>query len=188
MQRNISPDLIKQLYDIIYPLTTQIYIKAKLKGIVTLTEWEYYISEKYLRKEKDIEDIPVAKKSNKIDFDYGSIMKISHILHNNYSDSMFIPSGAFFYPPTGFMSWHTNTDAEYNRLYIVYANESNKSFFRYYDSDSDAIITDYDNAGINIREFNSSKQKPLWHCVGSNCNRFSFGFRKIKKHDTYIRG
>ena len=90
-----------------------------------------------------------------------------------------IVSGGFIiYPPTGYLGWHTNYDVPCKRLYITYASEDKKSFFRYRHPDTKEIITDYDDRGITIREFNVFDKPPyFWHCVGSDCVRISFGYR-----------
>ena len=96
-------------------------------------------------------------------------------------------SGHFIYPPTGYMGWHTNHTNPCTRLYITYATEDNKSFFRYRDRKTKEIITDYDNKGLTIREFFIPKHKPyFWHCVGSMCNRISFGFR-INPENEFVK-
>ena len=85
-------------------------------------------------------------------------------------------SGDFYYPPTGFMGWHTNNDQPYDRVYINYASADKKSFFRYLKDGE--VITDYDDKGITIREFDIPKPPDyFWHCVGSECDRYTFGFR-----------
>ena len=86
-------------------------------------------------------------------------------------------SGFFWYPSDGFCGWHTNNNAEGERIYIAWAPEANKSFFRYQDPDTKEIITDWDKKGWQYRKFNVSRKKPLWHCVGSKTNRISIGFR-----------
>ena len=44
-----------------------------------------------------------------------------------------LSSGHFWYPPGGYMSWHTNAGAPGLRLYLSYAREPGRSFFRYRD-------------------------------------------------------
>ena len=100
--------------------------------------------------------------------------RVKQILNNNNINA----SGHFLYPKTGYMGWHTNYLNPCWRLYITYATEEQKSFFRYFDPITKQIITDYDNKGITIRKFFVPNKPPyFWHCVGSMCNRFSFGFR-----------
>ena len=87
-------------------------------------------------------------------------------------------SGDFYYPPTGFMGWHTNHDAPCERLYINYASADKKSFFRYFEGGQ--IVTDYDKIGMNARKFTCPGEPPyFWHCVGSECDRISFGFKLL---------
>ena len=104
--------------------------------------------------------------------------QIIEIVQEIYSAETVNMSGSFYYPDSGFMGWHTNcSDPCKTVLYIVYADEDQKSFFRYEDEEGN-IITDYDDKGLTIRQFELKGEKPyFWHCVGSTCNRFSFGFR-----------
>lgn len=88
-------------------------------------------------------------------------------------------SGFFWYPLGGFCGWHTNNNCEGERIYLAWSAEDNKSFFRYQDPDTKEIITDWDKKGWQYRKFNVSKNKPFWHCVGSQTNRISIGFREI---------
>ena len=103
--------------------------------------------------------------------------KIRLFLKDRYKGETYM-SGNFYYPPTGYMGWHTNCGDPCERFYITWASEDKKSFFRYYDYENDEIITDYDDKGITIRQFNIPDRAPhLWHCVGSECDRLSIGFR-----------
>jgi len=89
-------------------------------------------------------------------------------------------SGFFWYPCDAFCGWHTNNNAEGERMYFTWAAESNKSFFRYQDPDTKEIITDWDKKGWQYRKFNVSRSKSYWHCVGSKTNRISIGLRLDK--------
>jgi hypothetical protein len=86
-------------------------------------------------------------------------------------------SGFFWYPPNGFCGWHTNNNAQGERIYFTWAAEDNKSFFRYKDPDTGEVITDWDKKGWQHRKFLVSKDKPFWHCVGSQTNRVSIGLK-----------
>ena len=97
-------------------------------------------------------------------------------------------SGMFWYPPTGFMGWHTNASSPCDRLYIVYSS-TGESFFRYYDNETKEIVTDYDRAGLTWRLFPVTNEPPhFWHCVGSNCDRISCGFRLDYKKINWKKG
>ena len=105
------------------------------------------------------------------------VAKIRLMLKDKYKGEVVV-SGQFYYPPTGYMGWHTNCGDPCERFYITWASEDKKSFFRYYDYENDEIITDYDDKGITVRQFNIPDRPPhLWHCVGSECDRLSIGFR-----------
>ncbi len=86
-----------------------------------------------------------------------------------------VKSGHFWYPPGGFMGWHTNERSPGWRLYINYADEPGKSFFRYRDPATGAIVTKSDRRW-NVRLFKISSVDPLWHAVYSQTNRFSLGY------------
>ena len=85
-------------------------------------------------------------------------------------------SGHFWYPPAGYMGWHTNSQRPGWRLYVTHADEPGKSFFRYRDPDSGRIITSMDDQWT-FRVFRADRKRPLWHAIYSDTNRFSFGYR-----------
>jgi hypothetical protein len=88
-------------------------------------------------------------------------------------------SGAFLYPDTGFMGWHTNEDKPGFRAYLVYSHEEHQSFFRYEDPRSGKLVTSWDPLGWSFRTFavgDDSKTR-LWHCVYSQTRRASLGFK-----------
>jgi hypothetical protein len=85
-------------------------------------------------------------------------------------------SGHFWYPPGGYMSWHTNTRTPGWRLYINYCEEPGKSFFRYRDPDRLVVVDSIDKQW-NFRMFRIAQDKPLWHAIYSDTNRFSLGYR-----------
>jgi hypothetical protein len=123
-------------------------------------------------------NVCVSHNCNLISFSkLGITEKLIHVMQREFPQSVIKPSGFFHYPKTGYMGWHTNSDSPGRRLYITYTDVGGESFFRYKDIESGKIVTDYDNAGLTFREFAVYEKPPyLWHSVGSNCNRFSFGF------------
>lgn len=120
-------------------------------------------------------DIDVATNRNLIDLsDKGLNNKFIHLLQEIYPTYNIINSGLFYYPPTGYMGWHTNSEKPCKRVYIVYSD--GKSFFRYKDA-QDNIVTDWDKKGVDIKEFDIPEDDQLWHCIYSKGNRVSIGFR-----------
>ena len=85
-------------------------------------------------------------------------------------------SGHFWYPPGGYMGWHTNVRTPGWRMYINYAEEPGKSFFRYRDPETGQIVTSWDEEW-NFRLFRIDRGKPFWHAVYSETNRFSLGYK-----------
>ena len=110
---------------------------------------------------------------------YKLIKKINEIEKSD--EGYYVPSGFYYYPPGGACGWHTNSNSIGKRIYLTYAKEENKSFFRYYDNNKEDIVTKYDKKGWTINKFNIDNEKNLfWHCVGSDTNRISIGFKLEK--------
>jgi len=85
-------------------------------------------------------------------------------------------TGHFWYPPGAYMSWHTNIRTPGWRLYLTHAKQPGKSFFRFRDPSGGEIHTSWDQTW-DIRIFNVTHETPLWHCVYSETDRFSFGYK-----------
>jgi hypothetical protein len=138
-------------------------------------------SEEYLfnaMKNPKLYDISVHK--NLIDFSpLKSSEKFLHIIDEYFPNCSITSTGSFLYEPYGYMGWHTNADLPYKTIYLTYVSETNKSFFRYYDLNKKEIVTDYDEETLNIRIFDLCDKNLFWHCVYSECNRFSFGFKIV---------
>lgn len=89
-------------------------------------------------------------------------------------------SGRIWYPPGGYMGWHTNNDNRGCKLYCTFAREGQKSFFRYRNPETGHIITTWDKEGWNFRIFKVTEHL-LWHCVYSETDRFSVGYTLFPK-------
>tara|TARA_R100000773_G_C4219686_1_gene118299 strand:+ start:2738 stop:3286 length:549 start_codon:yes stop_codon:yes gene_type:complete len=83
-------------------------------------------------------------------------------------------SGNFYYPPGGFMGWHTNSNNPGWRCYVTYAAEKNKSWFDYIQDGE--IKSSPDRKGFTARAFFVDKTNLFWHRVRSDTHRLSFGF------------
>ena len=153
------------------------------------SNWETYLSRQYLENLFN-DPNPYHKESRKISIKEDGlehpiypVFPFTKILKNIFPDYKLKQSGCFLYPKGGYMGWHTNHDSTEDRLYITYAAEDKKSFFRYYENGE--IITDYDDKGITIRRFSIPEKPPyFWHCVGSETDRYSFGYRLHPKKQT----
>ena len=139
-----------------------------------------YTSEKHLN-ECISSDIPIGTDQYKRNIKFDAIDRFNLIqdLADMFSDHSIQLSGNFLYPPGGFMSWHTNSNTPGDRVYLTYATETDKSFFRYRDSDGN-IRTSYDKSRWIMRRFHVDSSDLLWHCVYSDTFRLSIGFRLMK--------
>lgn len=153
-----------------------ILYNTKIQGAKKVQEWESFLSA-FALQERISGDNPVSTEDHLINFSHlGITNKLIHVVKNMFPDNKVEVSGFFHYPDTGYMSWHTNSDVPCKRLYITYAPEANKSFFRYYKNGE--VITDYDDKGLTFRAFDITDKPPyLWHCIGSQTDRISLGFR-----------
>ena len=82
------------------------------------------------------------------------------------------------YPPSAFMSWHTNRyDIPGWRMYIVGVTEPERSFFRYVHPDTGGLHTVWDYATATVNFFKIGKHRLFWHCVASDStHRWSLGY------------
>ena len=171
-----SSEIVDQIQKIIEPYLKEIKEKSEAKYI---TDWKDNLSKESLFSVIDYE-VPKSKNNNlsSVSVDKPA-KKIEKIIKDLFPNLYVACSGTFYYPNTGFMSWHTNNDNPTDRIYISHASEQGKSFFRYYKDGK--VITDYDDKGITVRRFTATGTKPyFWHCVGSQCDRVSIGFQLAK--------
>jgi hypothetical protein len=151
--------------------------KKSLVELVPVDDPNYYTSEEYLQQLIDNQtDLQVAESRNLIKFDQQINRQLIRHLMKIYPKCSIIPSGNFIYPPGGYMGWHTNSDFPCTRVYITYVETFNNSGFKFL---SDGVVfDDVDDRELIIRQFEVGlDDKLLWHCVYSNTNRFSFGYR-----------
>ena len=114
------------------------------------------------------------KNSNRFKFKTDKSKYLLEEVENEYK-SKYKSSGLFWCPPNGYCGWHTNSNRPVQRVYLVWAKEDNKSFFRYQDLKTGEVITKWEKKGWQVNVFTP----PTWHCVGSFTDRISIGFRKI---------
>ena len=167
---------VKKIEEIIEPYLSEIKEKSVAKYV---PDWEDKVSEESLLSLIDYE-VPKGRSTNlsRVSVDKPA-KEIKKLMKELFPDLDIYCSGTFFYPNSGYMSWHTNQDMPTDRLYITYSSEQGKSFFRYYKDGK--VFTDYDDKGLTVRRFTATGTKPyFWHCVGSSCDRVSIGFQLSK--------
>lgn len=79
-------------------------------------------------------------------------------------------TNAIWYPPGGWMDWHTNSNNSGKRLYVAWSEtgESGMRWFR-----DGQVVDDPDQPGWNVRIFDT----PEWHMVYARCWRYSIGWK-----------
>lgn len=175
--------IVERIRDIIEPSLDDI---RKSSDATYAPDWGEYVSEESLLSLIDY-DVPKNRSKNlsRISVEEPA-KKIKEIITELFPDLFIVCSGWFYYPCTGFMGWHTNHDAPTDRIYVTYASEEKKSFFRYYEDGK--IVTDFDDKGITVRRFTARGTKPyFWHCVGSQCDRVSIGFQLARINTQLLR-
>jgi len=83
-------------------------------------------------------------------------------------------SGIYHTPPKGLCGWHHNGDADGDRIYLVWCEEADKSYFKWQDPVTKKIHTTWEKKGWNINHFIA----PSWHGLASWTNRISIGLRQ----------
>jgi hypothetical protein len=177
LRKVVDESIVKEIETIIKRNKNAILLNSKIVKCKIDEEWKDRVSRQFFD-ENFKNNSPVSEKHNLINFEKMGIgYKLLNSVKKIYSNKNVLVRGNFHYPNTGYMSWHTNSDFPCTRIYITWTETGNKSFFRYIDPITNETITDYDDAGITIREFDITNKPPyLWHAVGSECDRISFGY------------
>lgn len=81
---------------------------------------------------------------------------------------------ACIYETGDYMGWHTNVSKKGKRIYLIWAQEDNKSHFDYIVNGE--VVTLSDEKGWQVNEFTIPDDGVLPHQVRSETSRISFGF------------
>lgn len=129
------PDLKEEIRKIVEPSILKIKRNVSVKYVNNAAT---FIDEKALIKQKEEHEfeIDAAKnRSNLKDFSKyleriksTAVDELTKILKDVYPSMRVRLSGSFLYPDTGYMGWHTNHLDPCKRIYIVYAEEAQRSF------------------------------------------------------------
>lgn len=96
-----------------------------------------------------------------------------------------------YYPPYGYVGWHTNWNA-YGYQMIITWSESGDGYFSYYDNETKGIVTHHDRTGWQARWYRFGREDEpehvCWHTAWTNCPRFTLAFKfpygdESQKHD-----
>jgi len=87
-----------------------------------------------------------------------------------------------YYPPGGFMGWHTNHNATGYNILLTYNPVEGGGFFRWYDYVNDEILTLPDPVGwsCKVGYYGTYPEKDsgnmIYHCCGNTEKRLTFGY------------
>lgn len=87
-----------------------------------------------------------------------------------------------YYPPGGFVGWHTNYDANAYQILFTWS-ETGDGYFRYYDKQKDEIVTIQDVPGWQCRHFyfGAGHEEDLhcWHSAYAGCQRITLAYKFV---------
>ena len=132
---------------------------------------------------KDKMNVPCDKNQFRVEFRWNpSERNIVMEEMQKHFNKPFETSGMFLMPENGgFFGWHTNADRIFPRIYIVWVEKSNSSWF-YLSKNGIDIITINEPKGWSVNCF----KPPVWHAAKSNCRRFSMGFRQMEGKEVWL--
>lgn len=85
-----------------------------------------------------------------------------------------------YYPPGGFVGWHTNYDA--NAYQILFTWSDGNGFFRYQDKDGN-LVTEQDVKGWQARHYyfgaEHETEDHLWHCAYAGGERITLAYKFV---------
>jgi len=87
-----------------------------------------------------------------------------------------------YYPPKGFVGWHTNFDASAYQILFTWS-ETGDGYFKYYDKEKDEIVTIQDKPGWQCRHyyFGAGQEEDLhcWHSAYAGCQRITLAYKFV---------
>lgn len=122
-----------------------------------------------------ITDDEVTRRREVVD---GLVAELLDARVDHFHGCRVVASGHFWYPPGAYQGWHTNERVPGWRAYVTRADAPGRSYFRYQDPASGAVVTSWDS-GWDLRVFEAGAERHFWHAVASWTDRFSFGYRIV---------
>jgi hypothetical protein len=87
-----------------------------------------------------------------------------------------------YYPPGGFVGWHTNYDANAYQILFTWS-ETGDGYFEYYDKKKDEIVRIQDVPGWQCRHyyFGAEDEPDLhcWHAAYAGCQRITLAYKFV---------
>lgn len=87
-----------------------------------------------------------------------------------------------YYPPGGFVGWHTNHDASAYQVLFTWS-KTGDGYFKYYDKANDEIITIPDVKGWQCRHYyfgpENEPESHCWHSAYAGCERVTLAYKFV---------
>lgn len=87
-----------------------------------------------------------------------------------------------YYPPKGFVGWHTNHDASAYQVLFTWSKDGD-GYFKYYDKEKDEIVTIPDVKGWQCRHYyfgpENEPENHCWHSAYTNCERVTLAYKFV---------
>ena len=87
-----------------------------------------------------------------------------------------------FYPPGGYVGWHTNWDANAYQILFTWSIDGN-GYFRYYDKSADKIVTIPDVPGWQCRHYYFGAKEEVedhcWHAAYTSSERITLAYKFV---------
>lgn len=95
-----------------------------------------------------------------------------------------------YYPPGGFVGWHTNWNANAYQVLFTYS-ETGDSYFRYYDKLSGDIVTLDEKPGWQCHHYyfgrKDEEDHHCWHSAYAGCRRITLAYKFVNGSLTDIK-
>ena len=89
-----------------------------------------------------------------------------------------------YYPPGGFVGWHTNWNASCYQLLFTWSRTGD-GYFKYYDPETDEIVTIQDVPGWQCRHYYFGRvdepEHHCWHAAYAGCDRITLAYKYENK-------
>ena len=89
-----------------------------------------------------------------------------------------------YYPPGGFVGWHTNWNANAYQILFTWSRTGN-GYFRYYDLEKKEIVTIEDKPGWQCRHYYFGKRDEpdhhCWHSAYAGCDRITLAYKFVNR-------
>lgn len=163
------------------------------RDVIENKDLSYYTSEEYLKKVVDsgmlhsgFPRYSLAVSMDKSETADNELTKARRILFDRLAAQLNfrVMALCFYYPPKGFISWHTNWNVPGQNIILTYST-SEDSFFRYVDPKTKEVVTINDKLGWNCKMTHyGSRRQPdhiLYHCAEAKSDRITVGLSFVQQ-------